>query len=50
MVTSIYFFGVEKLVANFIFFDLEFSVIPVDLMVNIDNLPSRHITEFKYVS
>jgi hypothetical protein len=32
--TSISFFRVEKFIANFIFFDLEFSVIPVDLMVN----------------
>jgi hypothetical protein len=32
--TSIYFFGVEKFVANFIFFDLEFSVISGDLMVD----------------
>jgi hypothetical protein len=31
---SIYFFGVEKFVANFIFFELEFSVGTVDFMVN----------------
>ena len=32
--TLIYFFGVEKFIANFIFFDLEFSVGTVDFMVN----------------
>jgi hypothetical protein len=32
--TLISFFGVEKFIANFIFFELEFSVGTVDLMVN----------------
>jgi hypothetical protein len=34
MVDSNLIFGVEKFVANFIFFELEFSVHNVDFMVN----------------